>query len=95
LPQKLLNYMASGCPIVSFAGSARHIVHERNCLIVEDRDESGMAQAILRLLEHPDLARRLGSAARAYARAEFGWDRTAARIEQVYGDVLQARRNSG
>ena len=94
LPQKLLNYMASGCPIVSFAGSARHLVHERNCLIAEDRDESGMAQAILRLLDRPDLARRLGSAARAYARAEFGWDRTAAKIEQVYGNVLQARPHS-
>lgn len=94
LPQKLLNYMASGCPIVSFAGSARHIVHERNCLIVQDHDESGLAQAILRLLDHPELASRLGSAARAYARAEFGWERTASRIEQVYGAVLQTRRRS-
>lgn len=94
LPQKLLNYMASGCPIVSFAGSARHIVHERNCLIVEDHDESGMAQAVLRLLDHPELARRLGSAARASARAEFGWERTASRIEQVYDAVLLTRRRS-
>jgi glycosyltransferase involved in cell wall biosynthesis len=94
LPQKLLNYMASGCPIVSFAGSARHLVHERNCLIVEDRDESAMAQAILRLLDHPDFARRLGSAARACARAEFGWEQTASRIEQVYDAVLRTRRRS-
>jgi len=94
LPQKLLNYMASGCPIVSFPSSTRHIAHERNCLLVEDRDESGLARAILRLLEHPELAHQLGSAARACARAEFGWDQTAGRIEQVYEGVLQARRKA-
>ncbi|HMB76388.1 MAG TPA: glycosyltransferase family 4 protein, partial [Kiloniellaceae bacterium] len=61
LPQKLVNYMAAGCPIVSFSGSARHIRNGDSGLIVDDGDVSAFSTAILRLLSDRDLALALGN----------------------------------
>jgi len=92
LPQKLLNYMAAGCPIVTFEGSAKHIVHEQTGLVVADNDIDGMASAMLRLLSDRSLAARLGQSAQNYARTELSWSRVAERVEQVYEKVIGARR---
>jgi glycosyltransferase involved in cell wall biosynthesis len=89
LPQKLMNYMAAGCPIVTFSGSAKHIVHEENGLIVENYDINALADAMLRLIADRDLARRLGARARSFARSELGWPRTTERIEAVYDRVMR------
>ncbi len=91
-PQKLLNYMAAGMPIVSFAGSARGIVDGETGLIVADGDVDGFAAALDRLLTDRALAGRLGAAAREYARREFGWERAARTLERVYERVLTAER---
>ena len=89
-PQKLLNYMAAGMPIVSFAGSARGIVDGETGLVVSDNDVGGFAAALDRLLTDRALAQRLGAAAREYARREFGWERAARTLERVYERVLTA-----
>lgn len=91
IPQKLMNYMAAACPIVSFAGSAKHVEHGASALVVPDGDVEGMAAATLRLLDDTALARRLGECARQQARAHFTWDRMAERIEGVYHEVLAGR----
>jgi glycosyltransferase involved in cell wall biosynthesis len=90
LPQKLLNYMAAGCPIVTFAGSAKHVTHEKNALIVADRDVDALADAALRLIADKPLARRLGAEARLFARTELGWPRAAEHVEAVYERVIGA-----
>ena len=90
LPQKLLNYMAAGCPIVSFAGSARHLVHEENALIVNDGDVGAFSAAILRMVGERDLARRLGRNAQTLVRSHMTWQHTANDIERVYERVTSA-----
>lgn len=87
LPQKLLNYMASGRPIVSFVGSAALLEHERTALLVPDEDIDAFAGAITRVLQHPELGQRLGRAARAEVIAARGWEQVAARVERVYSKV--------
>ena len=91
LPQKLLNYMAAACPIVSFSGSARHVEHGQSALVVADGDVQAFADAIVRLVNDPELARRLGTSARAFVRSELTWNRAAERIEQVYMGLTEAR----
>ncbi len=83
IPQKLLNYMAAGVPIVAFQGSAVTLKHERTGLCVVDGDTEGMAGAIERLLDDRALAHRLGESAREEARREHSWARVAERIEGV------------
>lgn len=88
IPQKLLNYMACGCPIVSFEGSAANLRHGVTGWIVPGGDTAAMARAILRLLDDKELAQRLGAAAREEIRREHGWKMTARGVEAVYAQVL-------
>lgn len=88
IPQKLLNYMAAGVPIVSFRGSAKHLAHGEHGWLAEDGDVAGFAGAIEHLLGNPELARRLGHNARAYARETLTWERTAEQAEALYRRVM-------
>jgi glycosyltransferase involved in cell wall biosynthesis len=87
VPQKLLNYMAAGRPIVSFAGSAKHLRHGEDGWVVADDDVGGFADAIDHLLEDRSLARVMGQNAREYVRAKRSWESVGERIEQVFRDV--------
>ena len=91
VPQKLLNYMAAGKPIVSFAGSGRLLEHGRTGWLVPDGDTEAFGGAVLRLLSEPDLARELGAAARRYVVDHFSWDRSAQLVEAVYEQVSNER----
>ncbi len=87
IPQKLLNYMAAGRPIVSFDGSAALLEHDRTALLVADEDTDGFAQAILRILQQPQLGRRLGQAAQDEVIAHYGWQNVAKNVEDVYSQL--------
>jgi glycosyltransferase involved in cell wall biosynthesis len=87
VPQKLLNYMAAGRPIVSFAGSAKHLRHGEDGWVVANDDVDGFADAIDHLLEDRSLARAIGDNAREYVRAERSWESVGKRIEQVFRDA--------
>lgn len=92
IPQKLVNYMAAGKAIVSFAGSAKHIVDGETGLVVEDGNVDAMASAILRLANDRELAQRLGDNADRLARNELSWDVSASIAEDVYHQLLGAGR---
>jgi glycosyltransferase involved in cell wall biosynthesis len=92
IPQKLLNYMAAGRPIVSFAGSAKLIEHGRTGLVVNDGDVGAFAEATLDLLARPELGRELGANAQHLVVTQYGWHQVAAKVEAVYVDVLAERR---
>lgn len=87
VPQKLLNYMAARCPIVSFAGSARHLEHAKSGLIVDKPDPQAFAQAVLTLLDDQALAGRLGETAHAVARATLSWEASARKIESILQEL--------
>lgn len=95
IPQKLMNYMAAGCPIVSFAGSAGYIEHGLTGWVVANGDVEAMADGIGHLLDQPQLGRKLGGAARDLVVKEYSWDRTAERTERVYEAILVGRGGRG
>lgn len=94
LPQKLLNYMASGRAVVAFQGSAKRLEHEVTGLVVPDNDIDGFAAALLRLADDPALAARLGRAARGFVTATAAWDTAAERCERVYAGLLGTERST-
>jgi hypothetical protein len=55
---------------------------------VADRDVDGFAQAIVRLVDEPLLAARLGRAAQAQVEATATWARAAEACERVYAGLL-------
>jgi glycosyltransferase involved in cell wall biosynthesis len=65
--------MAAGCPIVTTdAGSMLEVVdHEREGLIVPQRDAGALADAVLRLARESDLAHRISRGATLRARRQF------------------------
>jgi glycosyltransferase involved in cell wall biosynthesis len=88
IPQKLLNYMAAGLPIVSFEGSAVSIAHNETGWVVENGDIPGFAKGIIRLLTDVELGARLGGNARAVGQSEYSWERSAGKTIAVYEQVL-------
>lgn len=92
LPQKLLNYMASGRAVVAFAGSAKRIEHGVTALVVPNHDTEGFAAAMLRLVADPVEAARLGRAAHAFVAATSSWATAAERCERVYAGLLDTER---
>jgi glycosyltransferase involved in cell wall biosynthesis len=82
-PQKLLNYMAAGKPIVSFAGSAAILEHGLNGWLVPDDNDALFADGTLRCLEDDALARSLGSEAQRLA-ASYSWEGSAIALETIY-----------
>ena len=91
IPQKLMNYMAAGRPIVSFEGSAAHLEHGRTALLVTNHDTRAFASGIEQVLDHPELAARLGATARSEVDRQYSWDRTAERTERIYRRLVQRR----
>lgn len=92
LPNVLLEAMSAGRPIVAsrVAGVPDVLVDGTHGLLVPDQDPAALAAAIIRLLDDPLLAVRLGAAARQRIETDLTWEQTAARFERVYESVVRS-----
>jgi glycosyltransferase involved in cell wall biosynthesis len=88
IPQKILNYMAAGKPIVSFEGSAKIIEHGKTGWIVENGNVEAFSQGVIRLIDDPELAACLGRNARRHVLSEYTWDKAAEKMESIYYELL-------
>lgn len=86
----LIEALCHAKPVVASAvgGIVDVIKHEETGLLVPEKDERALAAAILRLLDDPDLAHRLGAAGRKHAQEYFAWDATVAATEALFYDAL-------
>jgi len=84
---------AAGLPVVAGAsgGAVDAVVDGRTGFLVDPVDPDAIAGAILRLLEDPELRRRLGSFGRERATESFSWERMAGRLERLTGEVGAAQ----
>lgn len=93
IPVKLLNYMAAGKPVVSFASSAPGLRHRENGWLVRDGDIEGFAEGLLTLINDVELAEALGAGARRFVEAEHNWDRSAELLEEIFRRLIAARKD--
>jgi glycosyltransferase involved in cell wall biosynthesis len=93
VPQAILQAMLSGLPVVTTAvGSIGEVVaQEATGLIVPREHPEQLAAALQRLIAEPELAARLGAAARAEAIERFGLEHMLEGMERVFGDAVAAR----
>lgn len=94
IPVKLLNYMAAGKPVVSFAGSAPGVRHRESGWLVPDGDVQGFAEGALTLIENAGLADTIGSGARRFVEAQHNWDRSAEMLEGIFRRLIGRRPGS-
>jgi glycosyltransferase involved in cell wall biosynthesis len=81
-----LEAAATAIPTIasSLPGVRRVVLDDETGIHVAPCDVTQLGAAIRRVVEQPDLRRRLGAAARSRAEAEFDWDTRIARLEETY-----------
>jgi glycosyltransferase involved in cell wall biosynthesis len=92
LPNVVLEAMARGCPVVgsNHAGIGEAVIDGETGFLCAERDVDGLTQALTRLIENPDLCRRLGEAGRARIGAEFDADIQSGRLEALLQSVIRS-----
>jgi len=98
LPIKMFEAMACARPIVlAVDGEARRIAEQEAgaAIFVEPENATALADAILRLHEHPDLASSLGSRGRAYVEALFDYDHLTEILDAQIALILEKQRGRG
>lgn len=90
LPLAVLEAMAAGLPVVGtrVCGTVETIRDGETGRLVEARDPSALAAAILEILAGPDLAARWGAAGRSLAEREFSATRMARDMAAIYDGLL-------
>jgi glycosyltransferase involved in cell wall biosynthesis len=86
LSNALLEAMSCGLPTVATAvgGTPEVIEDGTNGLLVPANDDGALADALLCLIENPDLARRLGNAARKTIGGRYSMEATVDRYIELY-----------
>lgn len=92
-PVALIEALAAARPVVSTAvgGVPEVVVHDETGLTVPARDPAALAEAILRLLREPALARRLGAAGRRHVYPRYASTRLVEEMRALYLAELAAR----
>lgn len=91
-PVAVLEASATGLPVAAtrHAGIADAVVHEETGLLVDEGDMRGMARAMLRLAEDPDLAARLGQRGRDRMQALYPRHRQLEQLSAILAEAAQA-----
>jgi glycosyltransferase involved in cell wall biosynthesis len=90
LPVALLEGMAAGLPAVATrVGGIPSVVQDgQTGLLVSPADSKELADAIINLLQHPQLARTMGAAGRQRVRAHFSEQMMVDQITDLYERLL-------
>src|SRR5688572_2127822 len=96
IPVALMESMAVGLPVIAsrLSGIPELVESEVTGLLVEPRDVQGLANAILRLIEDPELCRILGNAGRAKVLRDFSLRDNAAMMYRLIGGGIHANQDA-
>ena len=94
LSNVLLESMAAGAPVVAtrVGGTPEALIDGETGLLVPPGDAAAIAGAVSRLLDNPDLARRLGCAARRLIAERFSVERMVRATEDLYASLLARKQ---
>lgn len=93
-PMRLLDVMAAGVPVAAHAVGeyGEYVQDGENGLLAAPGDQARLASALVRLLDSPDLASRLGDAAARRTAADHSWSRLAETALMAYEAALESAR---
>lgn len=88
---KILNYMASGLPVVAFDNPVARDYLGDDGVYAPSGDVDALARGIERLLADRDAAKQVGKKLRARALEKFSWETSARKIQAAYDALLLPR----
>ncbi|HWD60065.1 MAG TPA: glycosyltransferase [Stellaceae bacterium] len=90
LPNVVLEGMAAGTPVVAthHAGIGEAIEDGKSGLLVPPGDTAALTAALRRLIDEPDIARRMGRQARQTALDKFDATAQSQRLEQIFLNII-------
>jgi len=93
LPGVVQEAMAAGRAVVAsdVAGIPLAVTHGVSGLLVPERDPAALAAAICRLLDDPELCRRMGRAGRERIEREMNWQSVARRLVEIYRNAGEGK----
>jgi glycosyltransferase involved in cell wall biosynthesis len=89
---KILEYMAVGCPIVSYDLEESRRSAAGAALYAPADDVQALAELIVQLLDDPELRAQLGSTGRARTESRFSWERSEQALLAAYERALGGRQ---
>jgi colanic acid/amylovoran biosynthesis glycosyltransferase len=100
VPNSMLEAMATGLPVLAttHGGIPEAVTHERTGLLVPERDEAALHQAMCQITSEPDMLYILGEAASRAVREEFEQSKQIEKLESYYDEaraIAEARRPAG
>jgi len=89
-PLKVFEYMACGKPVITTRVNpiTRIVEHGETGLLVSAGDFKALAEAIVRLIENPRLAERIGKAAREEVEKNYSWKTFAKKLANILVEVM-------
>lgn len=83
---KLIDLMAAGLPVVADAvgQNCEYIQHDRSGILVPPEDDVAFGQALITLLQAPELRQRLGQTAMRHIETNFTWPYLVRTVERAY-----------
>jgi len=95
-PLKLYEYMACEKPVVATRTSGFELLEENNAgLLVNPENSQEFAQAIIKLLQNPELRKRMGENGRRYVVENRTWESVARKVAEVCESAIQEHKNKG
>jgi glycosyltransferase involved in cell wall biosynthesis len=91
---KILNYMASGLPVVAFDNPVARDYLGEDGIYAPSGDVDALARGIEELLADRAAAKAVGKNLRARALEKYSWDASARKIEAAYNALLAAKKQS-
>jgi glycosyltransferase involved in cell wall biosynthesis len=95
-PNKICDYMSLGKPTISNpVGDIKTLFEDHEIGLLANWDSANFAEKIIYLLEHPDIAEKLGDNARNIAVRVFDWKILIQRLEDFYYMLLNKSQVPG
>lgn len=91
-PIKLFEYMAAGLPVVASDFPLwRRIMDDASCgICVDPHDPKAIADAVIRIVENPDLAKQMGESGRRMVLEKYNWESQEDILVQFYHKLVSA-----
>ena len=93
LPNSVLEAMASGLAIIAtnVGGTSEAIIDGKTGFLVPPRDAKAIAEKITYLIEHPNVARRIGCNAKAYVKEKFSIEGMVRKTEELFETMISEK----